>query len=73
MGKMLASERILKSNQSDYNMNFTQNERITHITATTLIVGVDNAKFKHVARAQDFRGIEIGKPAELVQYQTRLC
>lgn len=43
-------------------MNSTQNERITQITSTTLIVGVDIAKFKHVARAQDFRGVEVGKP-----------
>jgi hypothetical protein len=43
-------------------MNSTQNQKITQITSTTLIVGVDIAKFKHVARAQDFRGVEYGKP-----------
>ncbi|OME91170.1 IS110 family transposase [Paenibacillus sp. FSL H7-0331] len=43
-------------------MNFTQNERINQITSSTLIVGVDIAKFKHVARAQDYRGVEYGKP-----------
>ncbi|MCM3337470.1 IS110 family transposase [Paenibacillus sp. MER TA 81-3] len=43
-------------------MHSTQNERINQITSTTLIVGVDIAKFKHVARAQDFRGVEYGKP-----------
>nr|WP_315603436.1 IS110 family transposase [Paenibacillus aurantius] len=43
-------------------MNSTQNERITQITSTTLIVGVDIAKFKHVARAKDSRGVEVGKP-----------
>ncbi len=43
-------------------MNSTQNERITQITSTTLIVGVEIAKSKHVARAQDFRGVEVGKP-----------
>lgn len=32
-------------------MNSTQNERINQITSSTLIVGVDIAKFKHVARA----------------------
>ncbi|MFD2329339.1 hypothetical protein ACFSR7_08815 [Cohnella sp. GCM10020058] len=48
-----------KTNQGDYNMNSTQNERITQITATTLTVGVDIAKFKHVARAEDFRGVEV--------------
>jgi transposase len=36
-------------------MNTTQNQKITQITSTTLIVGVDIAKFKHVARALDFR------------------
>lgn len=29
---------------------------------TPLIIGVDIAKFKHVARAQDFRGMEFGSP-----------
>ncbi|MEK4159471.1 IS110 family transposase [Paenibacillus sp. FSL R5-0876] len=43
-------------------MHFNQNQRITQITSSTLIVGVDIAKFKHVARAQDFRGVEFGKP-----------
>lgn len=42
-------------------MNSTQNERINQITSSTLIVGVDIAKFKHVARAQDYRGVEFGK------------
>ncbi|MFC5532635.1 IS110 family transposase [Cohnella yongneupensis] len=43
-------------------MHFTQEQRITQITSSTLIVGVDIAKFKHVARAQDYRGVEFGKP-----------
>lgn len=43
-------------------MHSTQNDRINQITSTTLIVGVDIAKFKHVARAQDYRGVEFGKP-----------
>ncbi|MDQ1914873.1 IS110 family transposase [Paenibacillus sp. GD4] len=42
-------------------MNSTQNERINQITSSTLVVGVDIAKFKHVARAQDNRGVEFGK------------
>ncbi len=42
-------------------MNSTQNDRINQITSSTLIVGVDIAKFKHVARAQDYRGVEFGK------------
>ncbi|MGO4543025.1 transposase [Paenibacillus sp. 2TAB19] len=43
-------------------MHSTQNERIDQITSSTLVVGVDIAKFKHVARAQDYRGVEHGKP-----------
>lgn len=43
-------------------MNYNQNNKIAQITSQTLIIGVDIAKFKHVARAQDFRGIEFGKP-----------
>lgn len=43
-------------------MNSTQNERINQITSSTLIVGVDIAKFKHVARAQDYRGVGLDKP-----------
>jgi transposase len=43
-------------------MNSTQNQKIIQITSSTLIVGVDIAKFKHVARAQDYRGVEYGKP-----------
>ncbi|MEH7549268.1 IS110 family transposase [Neobacillus vireti] len=43
-------------------MNYNQNEKIAQITSHTLIIGVDIAKFKHVARAQDFRGLEFGKP-----------
>lgn len=43
-------------------MHSTQNERINQITSSTLIVGVDIAKFKHLARAQDYRGVEFGKP-----------
>lgn len=43
-------------------MNYIQNKKIAQITSQTLIVGVNIAKFKHVARAQDFRGLEFGKP-----------
>ncbi|GED17286.1 IS110 family RNA-guided transposase [Aneurinibacillus migulanus] len=43
-------------------MNYTQNHRIKQMNEFTLIVGADIAKHKHVARAQDFRGIEVGKP-----------
>ncbi|EFV74244.1 hypothetical protein HMPREF1013_05462 [Bacillus sp. 2_A_57_CT2] len=43
-------------------MNYNQNKKIAQITPCTLIIGVDIAKFKHVARAQDFRGMEFGSP-----------
>jgi hypothetical protein len=37
-------------------MNYNQNKKIAQITPYTL--GVDIAKFNHVARAQEFRGME---------------
>ena len=43
-------------------MNYNQNSKIAQITTQTLIIGVDIAKFKHVARAQDYRGLEFGTP-----------
>lgn len=42
-------------------MNYKQNEKILQLTDETLIVGVDIAKERHVARAQDNRGIQFGK------------
>lgn len=42
-------------------MNDSQNQRISQITDSTLIVGVDIAKHNHVARAQDDRGLMYGK------------
>lgn len=42
-------------------MNYNQNHKISQITPSTLIVGIDIAKDKHVARAQDDRGFEFGK------------
>lgn len=44
-----------------HKMKQKQNQRITRITEKTLVVGVDIAKRLHVARAVDFRGIELGK------------
>jgi transposase len=43
-------------------MNYIQNQKIMQVKETTLVVGVDIAKHTHVARAQDFRGIQYGKP-----------
>jgi transposase len=47
-------------------MNYNQNEKIAQITSQTLIIGVDIAKFKHVARVQDYRGMEFGSPCILI-------
>jgi len=43
-------------------MNYTQNRKIKQVKESTLVVGIDIAKKTHVARAQDFRGIQFGKP-----------
>jgi transposase len=46
-------------------MNFKQsdviNQRVERITMDHLVVGVDIAKETHVARAVNFRGIEVGR------------
>ncbi|MFO7819476.1 MAG: IS110 family transposase [Halanaerobacter sp.] len=42
-------------------MNYTQNKKIKQIKLTTLVIGIDIAKKNHVARAQDYRGIEYAK------------
>lgn len=42
-------------------MNYNQNQKLAQITPKTLIVGIDIAKDRHVARAQDDRGFEFGK------------
>lgn len=42
-------------------MKYNKNEKLKQITDETLIVGVDVSKDFHVARAQDFRGIELGE------------
>lgn len=47
-----------------YKQTKKQNQRIQQITETTLVVGTDIAKKIHVARAVDFRGIELGKDCE---------
>lgn len=44
-----------------YKMKDKKNQRIQRMTESTLIVGADIAKHIHVARAMDFRGIELGK------------
>ncbi|MFZ0369494.1 MAG: IS110 family transposase [Halobacillus sp.] len=42
-------------------MDFTQNRRLSQIHEQTLIIGVDVAKHKHVARAIDDRGRDLTK------------
>ncbi|WP_070121839.1 IS110 family transposase, partial [Bacillus marinisedimentorum] len=42
-------------------MDFTQNERLKQINEHTLIIGVDIAKHKHIARAIDDRGVDLSK------------
>nr|WP_234032346.1 IS110 family transposase [Lentibacillus cibarius] len=42
-------------------MDFTQNNRLAQINEQTLIIGVDVAKRKHVARAIDDRGRDLAK------------
>jgi len=42
-------------------MNYNKTRRLNQITEKILIVGIDVSKNFHVARAQDFRGIEFGK------------
>lgn len=44
-----------------YKQSKKQNQRIEQITEKTLVIGADIAKQTHVARAVDFRGIELGK------------
>ncbi len=45
-------------------MNNTREKRLRQMGSKTLIVGVDIAKKFHVARAFDFREIELGKSIE---------
>jgi len=42
-------------------MEYNQNRKIEQVLESTLIIGADIAKKNHVARAQDFRGIEFDK------------
>lgn len=39
-------------------MNYNQNQRLNQLNENILIIGVDVSKKFHVARAQDFRGVE---------------
>jgi len=39
-------------------MNYNQNQRLNQLNENILIIGVDVSKKFHIARAQDFRGVE---------------
>ena len=54
-------------------MNYKQNERLNQLTGTALIIGVDIAKEFHVARAQDIRGVELGKSIKFNKAQISDC
>lgn len=42
-------------------MHYTQNEKISQVTDTTLVVGIDISSETHYARAFDWRGLELAK------------
>jgi transposase len=46
-------------------MNYTQNQKIMQVKNSTLVVGIDIAKEIHVARAQDYRGLEYSKAIKI--------
>ena len=45
-------------------MNNTREKRLSQLNEKSFLVGVDISKGFHVARAFDYRGIEIGKTLE---------
>lgn len=49
-------------------MNNNRKRRINQIDEDILIIGIDIVKNEHVARVQDFRGIEYG---EIVYFVNR--
>jgi transposase len=44
-----------------FKQRYAENQRIERITTQHLVIGIDIAKETHVARAVNFRGIEIGR------------
>lgn len=61
MSKASKQKGPLINTQGGLEMNYNQNKKLMQITPNTLVVGIDIAKDKHVARAQDDRGVEFGK------------
>lgn len=51
-------------------MKYNQNRKIEQISESTLVVGADIAKYSHIARAVDFRGMELGKKLAFSQSQS---
>lgn len=47
--------------KEDSTVNYNQNKKLNQLNEKVLIIGVDISKKFHVARAQDFRGLEFGK------------
>lgn len=62
--RLLASERTQKQTMETTRCILLKMNGLIQITSSTLIVGVDIAKFKHVGRAQDYRGVEFGPQHE---------
>lgn len=55
-----------------YKQSKKQNQRIMRMTDKTLVIGTDIAKETHVARAIDYRGIELGKECVFPNTRTGL-
>jgi len=46
-------------------LNYNQNQKIAHITSFTLVVGIDIAKDRYVARFKDDRGMDSASECSL--------
>jgi transposase len=61
LGSIESVCKDLENTEGGLKLDFTQNQRLKQITENTLIIGVDIAKQKHVARAIDDRGLDLAK------------
>ena len=57
---MIMTPNFKNTKERTHNELYSKHENLANLTIT-LIAGIDIAKDKHVARAQDHRGIEFGK------------
>ncbi len=48
--------------QEAFEMSIAQNRKLERISDHTLVIGVDIAEKRHVARAGNSRGVELSKP-----------